>query len=102
MNIYVDIDETICDYDVNGPREYHLARPIWINIDKINDLFDDGHRITFYSARGSVHKDKISEYTRLTLKQLGTWGCKYHSLSVGQKPNYDLLICDKSKRIEEI
>lgn len=102
MNIYVDIDETVCDYNVNGPREYHLARPIWINIDKINDLFDDGHHITYYTARGSVHKDKIPEYRRLTLKQLGTWGCKYHSLSVGHKPNYDLLICDKSKRIEEI
>ena len=102
MNIFVDIDETICDYDLNGPREYNLARPIWINIDKVNELFDDGHHITYYTARGSVNKDRIEEYRRLTLKQLGTWGCKYHKLSVGHKPNYDLLICDKSKRIEEI
>tara|TARA_B100000212_G_scaffold42259_1_gene27359 strand:+ start:405 stop:713 length:309 start_codon:yes stop_codon:yes gene_type:complete len=102
MKIYVDIDETICDYDLNGPRDYHLARPIWINIDKVNDLFDDGHNITYYTARGSVHKDKRDEYYRLTLKQLGTWGVKYHKLIVGEKPAYDLLICDKSKRIEEI
>ncbi len=102
MNIYVDIDETICDYDPTGPRKYHLARPIWINIDKINELYDDGHLITYYTARGSVHRDRAEEYRRLTLKQLGTWGCKYHKLSVGHKPNYDLLICDKSKRIEEI
>ena len=102
MKIYVDIDETICDYDIDGPREYKLARPIWVNIDKVNDLFDDGHNITYYTARGSVHKDKRDEYYRLTLKQLGTWGVKYHKLIVGEKPAYDLLICDKSKRIEEI
>jgi hypothetical protein len=29
-------------------------------------------------------------------------GCKYHKLIVGEKPAYDLLICDKTKRIEEI
>jgi glutamyl-tRNA reductase len=27
---------------------------------------------------------------------------KYHYLSVGEKPPYDLLICDKTKRIEKI
>lgn len=102
MNIYVDIDETICDYDLDKPREYHLARPIWLNIDKVNDLYDDGHRITYYTARGTVYKDRRAEFYSLTLKQLGTWGVKYHKLIVGHKPNYDLMICDKTKRIEEI
>ena len=37
-----------------------------------------------------------------TKKQLDIWKCKYHDLSVGEKPTYDLLICDKTKRIEEI
>jgi len=40
--------------------------------------------------------------TNLTKEQLEKWECKYHELSVGEKPNYDLLICDKTKRIEEI
>lgn len=102
MNIYVDIDETICDYDMNSPREYKDAKPIWMNIDKINDLFDDGHKITYYTARGSIYKDRQPEFYSLTLKQLGTWGCKYHELIVGHKPAYDLMICDKTKRIEEI
>ena len=35
-------------------------------------------------------------------KQLNDWGCKYHMLRMNHKPNYDLFICDKSKRIEEI
>ena len=102
MNIYVDIDETICDYRVDGPREYHFADPIWINIAKINKLYDEGHQITYYTARGSVHRDKIEEYYELTLKQLHTWDAKFHKLIVGEKPAYDLMICDKTKRIEEI
>lgn len=102
MVIYVDIDETICDYDLNGPREYKLARPIPVNIQKINKLYDEGNEITYYTARGSVHTDRIEEYYALTYKQLDEWGAKYHKLIVGHKPNYDLIICDKSKRIEEI
>lgn len=102
MLIYVDIDETICDYHVDGPREYHLADPIRMNIDKINKLFDQGNQIVYYTARGSVHKDRIEEYYELTLKQLQTWDAKFHKLIVGEKPAYDLIICDKSKRIEEI
>ena len=43
-----------------------------------------------------------NEYYDLTKEQLDRWGCKYHDLSTGEKPDYDLLICDKTKRIEEI
>jgi hypothetical protein len=100
MNIYVDIDETICYYE--NEREYHLAKPIVSNINKINKLFDEGNQITYYTARGSVHQDRKDEYFHLTKYQLEEWGCKYHKLSIGEKPAYDLLICDKSKRIEEI
>jgi len=100
MKIYVDIDETICFY--NGIREYNLAIPNFKNIEKINKLFDNGNIITYYTARGSVLKSRINEFTVLTKKQLEEWGCKYHYLSIGEKPPYDLLICDKTKRIEEI
>lgn len=100
MNIYVDIDETICYYE--GKREYNLAKPLTNNITKINKLYLEGNRITYYTARASVFKDKLEEYTKLTEAQLLKWGCQYHSLSVGEKPPYDLLICDKTKRIEEI
>jgi len=97
MNIFVDIDETICFY---GPRrEYPLATPDPDNISKINKLFDQGHTITYYTARGAVTG---LDWFALTQWQLKEWGCKYHHLSVGKKPDYDLLICDKTKRIEEI
>jgi len=103
MVIYVDIDDTIADYDIkDSPTDYYKARPIAINIDKINKLYDEGNTIVYYTARGSVNTDSREEYTLLTKKQLSEWGAKYHKLSVGEKAAYDLLICDKSKRIEEL
>ena len=69
------------------------------NIAKINKLYDEGNEIIYYTARGTV--SKINWYD-ITKDQLDSWGCKYHDLSVGEKPHYDLLICDKTKRIEEI
>ena len=100
MNIYVDIDETIADYQPEDDRSnYNLATPIDINIDKINRLYDEGHQITFYTARGTL--SGIDWYD-ITKTQLDSWGCKYHYLSTGEKPAYDLIICDKSKRIEEL
>ena len=95
--IFVDIDETICFYE--GGRDYRDAIPNKDNIAKINKLYDEGHNITYWTARGSVTK---IDWFGVTKNQLDRWGCKYHKLSVGEKPHYDLLICDKTKRIEEI
>ena len=37
------------------------------------------------------------------LDQLNTWNCKFHELKCGdEKPQFDLVIDDKAKRIEEI
>lgn len=103
MVIYVDIDDTIADYAIEDSKtNYYLARPISINIDKINKLYDEGHTIIYYTARSSKSTHKREEYTKLTVKQLNEWGCKYHEVSVGEKPAYDMIICDKSKRIEEL
>ena len=96
--IYVDIDETICFYD-GVVREYINAIPNIENIEKINKLYDEGNHIKYYTGRGTVSK---IDYYDLTMKQLDSWGCRYHELSVGEKPDYDLMICDKTKRIEEI
>jgi hypothetical protein len=52
MNIYVDIDETICFYD--GERNYENAIPNLENIKKIRILYDQGHTITYWFAGGSV------------------------------------------------
>ena len=99
MKIFVDIDETICFYDGVDRLGYKNAIPNFENIKKINALYKEGNEITYWTARGSFSK---IDYFELTKSQLSKWGCKYHKLSVGEKPNYDLLICDKTKRIEEI
>jgi uncharacterized HAD superfamily protein len=93
--IYVDIDGTICTIS----KPYSDAVPLHENILKINNLFDEGHQIIYYTARGAVTK---VEYTELTKKQLKEWGCKFHELKMNHKPSYDLYICDKSIRIEEL
>ena len=95
MKIFVDIDNTICK--THG-LDYKNSKPIFKNIMKINELYNE-NEITYWTARGSVSK---KDYYELTRNQLNSWGCKFHNLSVGEKPPYDLLICDKSKRIEEI
>tara|TARA_R110002050_G_scaffold275690_1_gene420510 strand:- start:576 stop:869 length:294 start_codon:yes stop_codon:yes gene_type:complete len=97
MKIFVDIDETICFY--KEERHYPDAIPNMENIAKINKLYDEGHYIKYWTARGAVTG---LDWHLTTEKQLEIWGCQYHELSVGEKPDYDLLICDKTKRIEEI
>jgi len=99
MRIFVDIDETICFYEGVDRLGYKNAIPNYDNISKINNLYNEGHEITYWTARGSYSG---IDYFEITKAQIEKWGCKYHYLSVGEKPNYDLLICDKTKRIEEI
>ena len=85
------MDETICFYE--GDRNYPNAIPNLDRIDQINKLYDEGNKITYYTARGT---QTGIDWTEVTENQLKSWGCKYHSLSVGKKPHYDLLICDKA------
>ena len=95
MLIYVDIDGTICKTTGGYPN----AKPIKANIAKINKLYDEGHTIVYWTARG---KTTGIDWTALTGQQLTRWGCKYHDVIMNTKPNFDLLIDDKSRRIEEI
>jgi|TARA_R110002020_G_scaffold229529_3_gene440285 hypothetical protein len=96
MLLYVDIDGTICSI-TNG--KYNEAMPIKENINKINKLYDEGNTIVYWTARGAVSG---IDWTELTAAQLERWGAKHHDLKMNSKPHYDLLICDKTKRIEEI
>jgi len=93
---YVDIDETICK--TPPTRKYEDAIPINENIEKINKLYDQGHTIVYWTARGS--RKQINWYD-LTKKQLNEWGAKHHELRV-DKPYYDLFIDDRSINIENL
>jgi len=96
MIIFVDIDDTICwNINIGGTGsipEYSEARPYPERIKKINGLFDNGHEIVYWTARGT--RTGINWF-KLTEEQLDRWGCKYTELRMG-KPAYDLFIDDKN------
>jgi nicotinamidase-related amidase len=94
--VFVDIDDTICS-SPDAP-DYSTSTPIQPNIDRINDLYQQGNQIVYWTARGTTTG---RQWFEITLNQLNSWGCQFHELRMG-KPFYDLLICDKTKRIEEI
>ena len=90
MIVYVDIDETICETPDN--RNYELSTPNKYRIEKINALYDRGHTIIYWTARGT---GSGIDWRETTEKQFKDWGVKYHELKL-KKPIYDLFICDKA------
>jgi hypothetical protein len=90
MIIYVDIDETICRSPKSG--EYQYAVPLTSNIQKINEFYDAGNTIIYWTARGT---GTGIDWREVTEKQFEKWGVKYHELKFG-KPIYDLFIDDKN------
>lgn len=89
MNIYVDIDNTIAK---TIGTDYSSSEPLYEKIEIINKLYNSGHTITYWTARGSVSG---INYYDLTKSQLDSWGVKYHNFMVG-KPAYDIFIDDKT------
>ena len=90
MTVYVfDIDGTIC---TNTFGEYNKATPFKERIEGVNFLYDKGHIIKMFTARGSTTN---KDWTDLTKMQLNNWGVKYHELIMG-KPYGDFFIDDKA------
>ena len=89
----VDIDDTICRTPkTDGKPQYNKSEPIQYRIDMINDLYDAGNTIIYWTARGS---SSGIDHTELTQKQLISWGVKCHDIRLG-KPSYDIWIDDKA------
>ena len=85
----VDIDGTICT-NTNG--DYSKAQPLTDRIAKLNQLFDEGHEIHYWTARGG---NSGIDWSILMLNQLREWGVKYTTANMG-KPVYDVWIDDKA------
>ena len=94
----VDIDETICFYE--GKRRYDLSIPNYENIAKINKLYDEGHTIVFYTARGLKSGRGEKHYRPITEQQLKEWGVKYHELCF-KGHNGDYFIDDRGINAED-
>ena len=104
MRYCIDIDGTICTPGTCKSCQYEGATPKKDRIAHVNKLYDEGHHITYFTARAmGRHSDlpyteagqKATELLEpLTKMQLDIWGCKYHELIMG-KPHADLFIDDK-------
>lgn len=89
MKYVIDIDGTICN---NTYGDYSTAIPYSERIALLNDLFNKGHEIHYWTARGA---QSGKDWTELTLSQLKDWGCLYTTASLG-KLHYDVWIDDKA------
>lgn len=77
-NFLIDIDGTICDDIPNEEPERMLTAKIFSGaLDFCNKLFDEGHRICFFTSR-------VEEHRAVTIEWLKIHGFKYHSLVMGK------------------
>ena len=102
MTYVFDIDGTIC---TNTYGDYEKATPYKQRIEKINDLFNDGHVIILHTARGMGRHDNNSnlayeDFYQLTKQQVIEWGVKHHHLFLG-KPAGDIYVDDKGVNDEK-
>ena len=93
MKYIVDIDGTICN---SSNSDYPNAVPILDRIAHFNKLFDEGHEVHCWTARGG---NSGIDWSVLTKQQLVDWGVKHTSLKLG-KPAYDVWIDDKAINVE--
>ena len=95
MRYFIDIDDTILE--LSNKQDYATVVGIPEAIAKVNSLYDEGHTIILWTARGTVTGKDWSE---LTKSQLLYYGVKHHELRFG-KPAYDVFIDDKAINARE-
>lgn len=82
-----DLDDTL----FNAANKYGEVTPKRDRIAEVNRLYDEGHTIKLYTARGS---ETGENHTALTLDQIRWFGVKHHKLIMG-KPHADIYVDDK-------
>jgi hypothetical protein len=103
MRYIVDIDGTICEQMDNFA--YGSGKVFYNRIKYLNNLYDSGHEIIYYTARGMGEFDGSyrlaqKKWYNITESQLKTWGAKYTKLIVG-KYSGDCYIDDKAINSEQ-
>jgi len=93
----IDLDETLCHIELlpheNNRWDYQNATPFLNRIEKVNSLYEEGHKIIIDTARGSVSG---KDWYKDTKNQLHSWGLKFHILRTGIKFPADYYIDDKA------
>jgi hypothetical protein len=77
-NYLIDIDGTICDDIPNEEPERMATAELYPDaLATINDWFDQGHIITFFTSR-------LEEHRAVTEEWLNKHGFKYHGMLMGK------------------
>ena len=77
-NFLIDIDGTICDDIPNEEPERMGDAALYPDaLEKINQWYDEGHIITFFTSRTEAHRE-------ITIYWLDKHGFKYHGLLMGK------------------
>jgi hypothetical protein len=78
MNYLIDIDGTICDDVPNEePERMVTAKPYPDALETLNNWFDQGHIITFFTSR-------TEDLRQVTEEWLSAHGFKYHGILMGK------------------
>ena len=93
MKYFIDLDNTLC---ISENSDYTNSTPIIDRIRYVNELKNQGHTVTIWTARGS--RTGI-DWRELTIAQLKQWNVSYDNLLMG-KPDYDIYIDDKSFNVD--
>ncbi len=89
LTFCIDIDGTLCT--ITTDQQYHKAVPKMDIIKAVNYLYDTGHHIKIFTARGMSSGKDFKEITQTQLKK---WRVKYHEL-IMNKPSADIYVDDK-------
>jgi hypothetical protein len=103
MRYIIDIDGTICEQMNNFA--YGKGKVFFDRIQYLNNLYDEGNEIIYYTARGMGEFDGSyrlaqEKWYNITESQLKTWGAKYTKLIIG-KYSGDYYIDDKAINSEQ-
>ena len=74
----IDIDGCVCEHVNNEePEKMATAEPISESIEKINQWYDEGHVISFFTSRTEEHRQVTEEW-------LDRHGVKFHKIVFGK------------------
>ena len=95
-----DLDGTLVTQtqDEKGKMHYPDALPIFQCIQKLRNLYEEGHHIIIQTARGS---GSGKNYEDLTRQQLEEFNIPYHTLNIGKKPSADIYIDYKAINVKD-
>jgi dTDP-glucose 4,6-dehydratase len=92
----IDIDGVLAT--IVPTLQYEQAEPIESTIEIVNQLYEAGHEVVLFTARGSATGLNWQETTE---RQLRSWGVRYHRLLFG-KPSADFYVDDKAMLPEHL